>query len=133
MALIRCPECGKEVSELATICPDCGYPICNKVQKNCVEKKVSNAIPIVSGILSIVLGLIFIVLVLNTSLISVIPNIYMIICGVVALAGIGKKNITKVVIILYIIGIGLGFMFSLLACICMAVFGFLEIRYSRKL
>lgn len=27
MALITCPECGKEISNKATACPNCGYPI----------------------------------------------------------------------------------------------------------
>lgn len=27
MALIKCPECGREVSDRATACPNCGYPI----------------------------------------------------------------------------------------------------------
>lgn len=27
MALVRCPECGKAVSEHAKACPNCGYPI----------------------------------------------------------------------------------------------------------
>lgn len=27
MALIKCPECGKEISEKANSCPNCGYPI----------------------------------------------------------------------------------------------------------
>lgn len=27
MALIQCPECGKEVSSAATACPSCGHPI----------------------------------------------------------------------------------------------------------
>ena len=27
MALINCPECGKEISDKATNCPHCGYPI----------------------------------------------------------------------------------------------------------
>lgn len=27
MALIKCPECGKEISSLAANCPNCGYPI----------------------------------------------------------------------------------------------------------
>ena len=27
MALIKCPECGKEISDLAPICPNCGFPI----------------------------------------------------------------------------------------------------------
>ena len=27
MALIKCPECGREVSDKALSCPNCGYPI----------------------------------------------------------------------------------------------------------
>lgn len=27
MALIKCPECGKEISDKASACPNCGYPI----------------------------------------------------------------------------------------------------------
>ena len=27
MALINCPECGKEISERANSCPNCGFPI----------------------------------------------------------------------------------------------------------
>ena len=27
MALIRCPECNKEVSDSASSCPHCGYPL----------------------------------------------------------------------------------------------------------
>lgn len=27
MALINCPECGKQVSDKANACPNCGYPI----------------------------------------------------------------------------------------------------------
>lgn len=27
MALIKCPECGKEISTMADSCPNCGYPL----------------------------------------------------------------------------------------------------------
>ena len=27
MALIKCPECGTEVSSSAAACPKCGYPV----------------------------------------------------------------------------------------------------------
>lgn len=27
MALIKCPECGKEISDAAVKCPNCGYPV----------------------------------------------------------------------------------------------------------
>lgn len=31
MALVECPECGKEVSTLATACPHCGFPMSAEV------------------------------------------------------------------------------------------------------
>lgn len=34
MALIKCPECGKEVSDSALICPQCGYPIKTPLQSS---------------------------------------------------------------------------------------------------
>ena len=37
MALIKCPECGKEVSENAVSCPNCGQPI--KVTKTINEEE----------------------------------------------------------------------------------------------
>jgi len=33
MALIKCPECGKEISDKSTVCIGCGYPI-NKEETN---------------------------------------------------------------------------------------------------
>lgn len=27
MALVRCPECGREVSQQAVACPGCGHPL----------------------------------------------------------------------------------------------------------
>lgn len=39
MALIKCPECGKEISDQATSCPNCGYPISNeKKEEQIVEE-----------------------------------------------------------------------------------------------
>jgi len=40
MALILCPECGKEVSSMAKACPQCGYPIV----ENTLEYKVRKII-----------------------------------------------------------------------------------------
>ena len=34
MALITCPECGKEISSKASSCPNCGYPIAKEIQSN---------------------------------------------------------------------------------------------------
>jgi hypothetical protein len=30
MALIKCPDCGKQVSSSASSCPNCGCPIANR-------------------------------------------------------------------------------------------------------
>lgn len=38
MAIISCPECGKAISEKATACPHCGYPINgNSLKSNDVQ------------------------------------------------------------------------------------------------
>lgn len=42
MALIKCPECGKEVSSSASSCPNCGHPISPKetvVEKTVIKEK----------------------------------------------------------------------------------------------
>lgn len=39
MALIKCPECGKEVSDKATACIHCGYPL-GKIEEKMVEVPV---------------------------------------------------------------------------------------------
>lgn len=38
MSLIICPECGKEISDKATVCIHCGYPI-KKVENPHISKK----------------------------------------------------------------------------------------------
>ncbi|MBR0462052.1 MAG: LD-carboxypeptidase [Erysipelotrichaceae bacterium] len=43
MALIRCPECGREVSELATECIHCGFPL---VEKEELVSIVDNLTPV---------------------------------------------------------------------------------------
>lgn len=43
MALIQCPECGKEVSDKVTSCPHCGYPFAEQlVQPQPVEATGTN-------------------------------------------------------------------------------------------
>lgn len=37
MALIKCPECEKEISDKAVSCPNCGYPM--KPQKDKIVQK----------------------------------------------------------------------------------------------
>lgn len=31
MAIIYCPDCHKEMSDTATVCPNCGYPYAQKL------------------------------------------------------------------------------------------------------
>jgi ribosomal protein L7/L12 len=49
MALINCPECGKQISDKAASCTDCGYPlqkstISNNRQLNNIETEVKRLI-----------------------------------------------------------------------------------------
>ena len=66
MALIKCPECGKDVSDQAEKCPNCGHPVCglkeNREQKSDgsilqVKRKkilVSAVIAIVAAVAAVV-------------------------------------------------------------------------------
>lgn len=48
MALINCPECGKQISDKAPACPNCGYPmeLCSKEpEKEPSQKTTSNRCP----------------------------------------------------------------------------------------
>ena len=43
MALIKCKECGKEISDQATTCPNCGYPMHQKITGNTnINEKIDN-------------------------------------------------------------------------------------------
>ena len=48
MALIKCPECGKEISDAAESCPNCGYPI--KGQQKMKKEVMSFAVVVKGGI-----------------------------------------------------------------------------------
>ena len=39
MAIIKCPECGHQISDKAPVCPSCGVEIAGKTEKcpNCGE------------------------------------------------------------------------------------------------
>ncbi len=43
MALITCPECGKQVSSLAASCPICGYPIAKKAKYVLVKLEAADS------------------------------------------------------------------------------------------
>ena len=58
MALIKCSECGKEISDTAKSCPNCGYTIHNKKSflhflndgTNCIISIVINIVLSIIGI-----------------------------------------------------------------------------------
>lgn len=55
MALINCPECGKEVSDTAQACPDCGYDIQKYLRKDTKAQKRTDIQPKIKKITFIVL------------------------------------------------------------------------------
>jgi hypothetical protein len=44
MALIKCPECSKEISDKASACPNCGCPLSEMVKGGTVRIKMPNDI-----------------------------------------------------------------------------------------
>lgn len=53
MALIKCPECGREVSSMAKACPNCGCPIATLEEEKkggTVKIKIGNVQPNLRGI-----------------------------------------------------------------------------------
>ena len=67
MALIKCPECHKEISDKAPTCPHCGCPLSNNPEV-VIDEKASAIIErnhkhnciggIVAGIISIITGIV---------------------------------------------------------------------------
>lgn len=39
MALMNCPECGKEISDQVNHCPHCGFPVKNQKEEGSNKKK----------------------------------------------------------------------------------------------
>jgi len=54
MALISCPECKKEISDKAQICPNCGYPIskehCETIQEPPLSKEKFPDFPVIMNV-----------------------------------------------------------------------------------
>ena len=62
MSLIKCPECGKEVSDSANVCPNCGYPVKKMKEKNPEDTKIVGKMCIA---LSIIFGFIMFTFIYN--------------------------------------------------------------------
>ncbi|MEE1285087.1 MAG: zinc ribbon domain-containing protein, partial [Acutalibacteraceae bacterium] len=54
MALIKCPECGKEISDTAKNCINCGYML--KEENKVVKKKSKKGLFILLAIVVVILG-----------------------------------------------------------------------------
>ena len=141
MALIRCPECGKEISDKAASCPNCGYPVkensnfdqidntyydgyenkylsgidkpSNEKVKNSKAKKLK-----LYGITDLIIG-ILLFLVIITSDGNIAGNMRMmgaawffLCCGVLHMLGLRKKEYSFICIIFYLIGILFNLLFS---------------------
>ena len=61
MAMINCPECNKEISNKAFVCPDCGYPLSNNISNAdfSIKKKTPGKGFGVSGLVMGILGVIY--------------------------------------------------------------------------
>lgn len=50
MALIKCPECGREISDKAKNCINCGYPIQEYLEERKIKKLKENQVCTINGI-----------------------------------------------------------------------------------
>ena len=69
MALINCPECGKEISDTADVCIHCGYKLKTKAQSNVQRRRKPWIIPaIIGGVLITRIPLIYLIYYIVTQL-----------------------------------------------------------------
>lgn len=87
MALIKCPECGHDVSDKAESCPNCGYKISEKTGNDTYEPQKQNKSK--KTILGVML------LMISISLFTVTKNIDVLFAGALItglVSVLGKKN-----------------------------------------
>jgi predicted amidophosphoribosyltransferase len=81
MAMIKCPECGEEISDQAKTCPHCGYELKTAVKTTDLEplkkEPANGALCLVAGLCSIVIGVFTIAMVIG---------IVFIIAGIIAIS-----------------------------------------------
>ena len=99
MALINCPECGRQVSSQAEKCPGCGFPIRNyaeKFPKQPKEKREKHTEPRASFVFSLI-ALFFVG---SGSILVTIPIVIAFVIGVMGLTERGADGfaITGVVV-----------------------------------
>ena len=62
MALIKCPECGKEISDQAKSCPGCGKPI--EIKESTTNRTNKRKIILICGVIIVLLSVLVITLLL---------------------------------------------------------------------
>ena len=133
MSLIKCPECGKEISDKATSCPNCGCPVSVPIENN--KNKKDSGRKGESGIARMTFGIILIVLSFivgfqscaagmvnaldsgggNDGMIGFFTWIVMIVCGIVSITTRrtrSPKTPLIIGIILLVYGYLIGFMYN---------------------
>lgn len=109
MALIRCQECGKEISDKAKACPNCGCPLIiypTKIKKN---KYIGMRRGF--GITNLVWGLLLFTLVLSSesgisgNSLQMAASWFLILNGLISIIGTTKKPAVIVSIVLYALSI----------------------------
>lgn len=104
MSLMICPECGKEVSDRAESCPNCGYPISQKKQITLEQTEKTNNCKI--GLIGFIISFLGFILSIGGFIIVGLISIAM---GIISLA---KKENKKWLAISAIIVSVLGFALS---------------------
>ena len=99
MALVSCPECGREVSSAAASCPGCGHPITRQVVVVANETSQPKWNPGIAAVLSLVIpgagqmykgqvgnGFVWLIVVIAGYVFLIIPGLVLHICCVVGAA-----------------------------------------------
>lgn len=104
MSLMICPECGKEVSDRAESCPNCGCPIIDNSVIASDTEESENRNDSLQGILSIVFGILGILFAfISGGTVTLISIIFFIISGILGI----KCNKNFSIIGILISGLGI--------------------------
>lgn len=90
MALMSCPECGKEISDAARACPHCGYAIRESASKQIKRTPLTEKAPsrgygmflFIFGVVAALGGLLFCLFFLPLGVIVLVVSAMMILAGV---------------------------------------------------
>lgn len=148
MALIKCPECGKEVSDKANSCPHCGYPLIkiNKEVKRQIEKPANDKTVIISNIILGIFGILMLLGVLRSDG-GIEGNVNAaIVSTLIILGAVIAINLPKRKSLILTIGAGIAYLFAMVMCVqslsmapaylilemCIVINIFILIRFAKK-